>query len=270
MISYFSRTVFVLALFAITTSIGASRVEAQLAAEAQVDEPDVTVRLYYLQFAKAEDAVNLVERLFVGDRRGQGVMQIAIDARTNSIIVSAEEGAHKQIESLLKIIDSDTPAVAVQEPAESVSNVQVEVYWIADVDSADAEQFGDALKELPESISDLVETKLKDRLSLENPQLVSRVYIQSIVQESREGHFEAQRLGESGKNGLLFSTHGVLTKTGDDQYQIDIQLELQVAQEESQVNTLISTKADHPICLALAQTGGLDSVFIVRLTSVDE
>lgn len=230
------------------------------------EEPDPhTLRVYYLRFIAADDAFQVIGTLYNQNMRDDG-MQLAVDERLNAIVIKATNEQHDAIQTLIELLDAQGGEQEAVEVRDLAQNVDVEIFWLADIDADSTDSLGSSLSDVPESISTLVADSLASRLSIDNPKLVSQILVQSAIPGEHPGLFEASGVGDRSGKGLILNASGSIVEPNEGRYMVDLQLDVEVGGDVTQVETSIVTKAEHPICLALAQTGALESFFIIKIT----
>ena len=90
--------------------------------QAQESAPS-TLRVFHLKNASADDAGQLVVQV-LGDS-----LRMAVDERTNSLIVQGGDESLQQMEQLLMELDSQ-PAKAAPPSATQLPPVQVRIFWL--------------------------------------------------------------------------------------------------------------------------------------------
>jgi hypothetical protein len=138
-----------------------------------VDRPARLLRIFRLTHAGAEDTAMILHEMFAAED-----LNVSVDHRTNSLVVSADESLLGEIEAVLPELDT-----FAAEPAEQARGrtYQVRIVWLAagpsDLLIADAEPAAD----LGEVISELTQ------IGVENVEQVGQV----IVNSASEGSFSA-------------------------------------------------------------------------------
>lgn len=82
-------------------------------------QPTTIVKLYPLKFADAGETAKLVESLFKDTK-----LQVAVEARTNSLVVRATPDVQKSVEELIRKIDTPKPAAGQMKPPVTVYPLQ--------------------------------------------------------------------------------------------------------------------------------------------------
>ncbi len=168
--------------------IEASKKQWQLAAselaknardDAKIQFESGELKIFYLRHIPAADGAKAIDTLF-----GSKSMRVAIDDRTNSIIVLGEVESLPKVESLLAKLDQLPPQEAPkQKPQESdqpsARPLLVKMFWLAD--GLPAEDGKEPAEALPASV-----LRATTKLGLTDPRLVAQT-VNSIVIRGNEG-----------------------------------------------------------------------------------
>ena len=225
---------------------------------AQLDENEVQqeLRVYALKYTDCDSAAQLIGDILDGQS-----MRMSTDERTNSLIIRAEEKSHKRIENLLKMLDVSQ----TQTPDKVYENISIQVLWIVDVPQNLTEEFK-GLKDPPATVKDLLTGKLRERLAINNPKLGTQLYLKCQPGADGSGQVSGEGNGELGEiHEFSISCNTFLNVKDNDQFSVELDIQAAIDQKESVVSTKILTIDEHPVCLAIAPIGGVDSVFIVRV-----
>ena len=147
--------------------------------------------------------------------------------------------------------------------------MEVEIFWIADVTDGESSITSELLSDVPEELSDLVKNKLADRLNLENPKLVTKLMVQTMVAGKDAGRIQAEHVGRGGEKQLMLSAIGQIAATDSEKYGVVLTLQIGTDISKSSIYMTFLINPGKPLCLAVAETGPLNSVFIVRVREGD-
>jgi len=142
------------------------------------------VKIFRLAHVPAPDAAKQILSLI-----GAQAVRVAIDDRTNSLIVFGKPEHVKPVEAILMQLDSQATAteerLALAKPDDTARSrsLMVRVFWLADGLSPDEGQTPE--KFLPKSVLDAVA-----RLGLENPLLVTQT-VNAILGQEKDVPFES-------------------------------------------------------------------------------
>jgi hypothetical protein len=124
------------------------------------------IKIFQLQKASARDAANTVESLF-----GTHTMRVAIDDRTNSLLVFGKQEVIESLEALLMRLDESAASGSDDKkttPAASIHHsLSLRLFWLADSVPENEGQQADEF--LPESVLTATE-----KLGLRKPRLISQ------------------------------------------------------------------------------------------------
>ena len=167
------------------------------------------VRIYRIKYQTASALMGSIATITQTGQTFGGVdpTRIAVDQRTNSLIVSANEKSHKLISSLLQSLDVETPPENNREPA--ARDVMIRVVWLVDERLIEGDSNGTAI---PPDLLPTVE-KLRKKFGLEPLVTAGQIFInQQVIQQSRfSGSGTASIQGKS-----QFFADG-MAKFGDDE-----------------------------------------------------
>lgn len=235
------------------------------------DAPPPEVHAFQLNHISSQFAVQSIANLFPELKR----VRISADQRANRLLVVGSADDLEVMNAVLKELDVPDAAPAAETPAE---NLQIELYWMADVPEENADT-GTAWELPPSHIRELVDAKLSKQLGLENPLLISRLYVQSLVggKVHSPGAFQASGTGQGAINTTLkarpfdfqLMCKGKVYRGDDGTYDIDLEIDVVVGKIPSGIQTRIRTKPSHPVCLALARTSSMRSFFVIQVSEGD-
>ena len=93
-----------------------------LLAQNVAEEPVVTqLKVFWLKYAPAVEVMQNIRSVQQG--QADGVVQLATDSRTNSLIARAPQEVLEEIEALVKILDTETPD-------ERAGELQIRLVWL--------------------------------------------------------------------------------------------------------------------------------------------
>lgn len=238
---------------------------------AQDDSKDEKVRtmVYPLSHLQADEAYRVLRELMLNEMAvppGERQFNIVPDPRGNRLIIQGRDRQHERVLTILQMLDRDQPK---QDAAPQGKNVEVEVLWIADVNDGESSITSELLSDVPEELSDLVKNKLADRLNLENPKLVTKLMVQTMVAGKDAGRIQAEHVGRGGEKQLMLSAIGQIAATDSEKYGVVLTLQIGTDMSKSSIDTTFLINPGKPLCLAVAETGPLNSVFIVRVREGD-
>lgn len=215
------------------------------------------VLTYHIQNIDCTIAQSIVDTVLAG----RADVRMAMDPSGNSLIIMGDSQTHKLVADVLSKIDVARADTATNE----YSNVAVQVLWIVDVPNDRKEEF-EGLKQLPSQINELVAGELGDRLALTNPMLGTQLYLNCQPDSEGNGQVEGRGNGNFGMDhafNIQCNTDLTFQKSGG--YTIELDIQASVDGNESNVSTRIRLLPEHPVCVAVAPIGGVDSLFIVRV-----
>lgn len=236
----------------------------------------LALRVYPLRFMDVNDAYSVIASVAL---EGKSEVRASKDDRTNSLIIYGRKADHESVTELLQTIDIESRPVETESSIES-HNVEIEFYWLIAQNEEDAERVW--LVGVPDSISELVQKKIRPRVSSGKIEVVSSSLMSAVVKPAVNGQSSARGTTsrnqsvtrfqlnnvESAMKGLQHSIQGTVASSGSERYAISLMLELGYESDgEEQASTEISTdlltKPDHPVCLAFAQAGPYPSYLVV-------
>lgn len=175
--------------------IKAGRVAEYLLAQRQTGEPDQAevgttevVTSFRLKHIQATEAVRIVRELY-----GLSVKRLAVEERTNSLLVLCAEQPLEKVEELLKAIDSPAARdLALPQPAQSVEDLGKlynELDQRAQQLAAELRESGQnlpAAKQMNEDLRDLVRRAFEARQKLQRAELAEFAQQLNGIQQSIE------------------------------------------------------------------------------------
>ena len=225
---------------------------------AQLDDNEAQqkLRVYALKYTDCDSAAHLIGDVIEGQS-----IRMSTDARTNSLIIRADDKSHERVDNLLKMLDVSR----VQTPDKEYGNVSIQLLWIVDVPQDQEEEF-QGLKDPPASIKELLSGKLRERLAINNPKLGTQLYLKCQPGSDGRGETSSEGIGEIGEmHEFSISCNTFLQVQENGKYSVELDIQAGIDGKESVVSTKILTIDEHPVCLAIAPIGGVDSLFIVRV-----
>lgn len=216
-------------------------------AAAQQPASDAQLTVYNLKFISAPEASNLLADVFPIEE-----IRIAIDTRTNSLVVKATPEQQRELEALLQSLDRDdaNPSKPGLQP------VQVRVFWLMSGSggSAPPNMLEPVIAELSElGINDL---KLAGRMS---------------INVGRSGRpFTVSSRPVVGDQNFVFSFEGVIADGPDGGPMMEARIKCQQPELEGErpfasLDTNIDAPLNQFIVLGTTVAAGADSVFVVQL-----
>ena len=235
-------------------------------------QPMPTLVVYALKYVEAADCAEILSAL-LEQRGGAGgfsaapQVRIAVEPRRNTLIVSGTEEQTNMVGDLLKLLDQPTDPVESTVEVDQLKNVRVEIFWLG---SAAGEFMLVPMTDAQKQLSDLSKIQPQlDRFELVDLSLISRLSMQTVVGPNRPGELEGEGIGDN-TAGMSLSVMGTFAMVGPEQY--DVQLTARILGEEVQSSLEVSflTKEGKTMCLAMADTGPVRSIFLVRLSRDDQ
>lgn len=221
--------------------------------QAQESAPS-TLKVFHLKNASADDAGQLVVQV-LGDS-----LRMAVDERTNSLIVQGGDESLQQMEQLLMELDSQ-PAKAAPPSATQLPPVQVRIFWLLSegANGAPPEGLKPVLEEMKElGIENL---RLAGQMSVNVSGAGRPVLIRSrpmIGQEECLLEFEGQV--RTGNSGRPLMEARISCKAGDGEGTAEI----------AALDSTIDAPLNQFIVLGTTTAGGANSVFVMQLVPKDK
>jgi hypothetical protein len=223
----------------------ATTVDAQQ--DVQEVMPPSELKVFHLQEVQANEASAIVQNIF-----DDGGIRVALDQRTNSLIVSGSADRLREIEALLQNIDQPAKNPA---PADGkLPPVQVRVFWLTT--GTDGQSVPDSLYPVVEEMQELgiIDLKLGGQTAV-NVGLAGKPFTvmssPRLGQEKMNLQFQGQ-LG-SGPNNLPV---------------LQVELDLTAGaprQSLARIQTSIEAPLNQYVVLGMTNASGLDSVFVIQL-----
>jgi len=210
------------------------------------------LRIYALKYAEPHEAELLLDSLLSRENED---LRVAVDERTNSVLVAAPPEQHTTAEALLKALD--VPAAADHSQAAPETTLRVRVIWLADGFSSDD---APAAKNLDEVVTELT------KLGLEDIRQVGQV----MVHTAPNGRFQ---VGGCPKTDPFSADWRITGKLDQQQGTPTLEIEISAnvlpvdAGLSVQLQTDISAPLGHYVVLGVTPVGEYTSAFVVQVTS---
>ncbi len=228
-----------------TALCGAMPVHAQ---EAERSE----LRVYHLKFVQAQEAGQTIAQVLKSDSD----MRVAVDARTNRLIVSAPAGLQEQTEAILRELDQASEGAA--EVSSALPPVTVRVIWLGSkVQGAD----------VPPGLEPVVQEL--GALGISDLSLVGQMMI-NVGDASKA--FSVECRPQVGEAAYQLQFEGIQSTSAGGSPMIIAEIQgKQIAGNEAIANIAnISSTVEAPlnqfIVLGSTSADGWDSVFVMQLT----
>jgi hypothetical protein len=222
--------------------------------DAEQQNRDRRLQIYYLKHAQAQEAANVLDQVV----RDAG-LNIAVDRRTNALILQAPEDQHEVIVQILEVLDSPK---AEGEPghAEAAAGQQRRLmlyfYWLASGKDFETD------KPVPSQLLPVVEEL--EGLGFHNVQLVSR----SVA--ALDGDVSMHSTVNAGNyTSLDLVVEGRSVSKGEDSLRLDFNVRATHADDVSHVETRITAPYNHFVVLGAAGLGRLENAFVIQIQSVE-
>lgn len=227
--------------------------EAQRAQE-QIPLEGAEIKVFTLRRAKASEAGDTIAALL-----GSGRVRVALDERTNALIVAGNAEALSMIEALLMRLDEQAAhTVEEGEGAHAQMNATdsramfVRIFWLSDKLPAGVGQ--DPAKYLPASV-----LKALDEVGLDAPRIVTQVVNSAIVVDSdgQGPRFRTATTVQSGGVATNMICTGTPRLTADDRIVLQLSVQLE-GPNPCQVDGFLTMPMGHYAVLGTANTTAPD------------
>jgi hypothetical protein len=180
------------------------------------DEPPIegaVAQIFPLRYAKAAEAAQTLESLFGSQVR------VAVDDRSNNLVVSGKEKSLEAVRSLLQGLDE--PSIASNDGGPATESptrtVLLRVFWLADgLPEGEGQE--------PSQFLPSAAIKAMDRLGLNKPRLVTQTVNSLAVGDQREVEFTTQVPAILLKQPVNLQCSGRMQPIPGDKKALDIQL----------------------------------------------
>jgi hypothetical protein len=225
----------------------------ELPREAEQLGRDIPLQVYHLKYAQAQEAADVVSHVMMD----AGLLQIAVDARTNTLLIRAPEAQLRVIAQILEVLDTPERRGS-PEPAEASTGQQrrLVLYWLASGPDFETNKL------VPSHLEPVVEEL--EGMGIQNVQLVSR----SVA--ALDGGSVSLRSTVSAGNyrSLDLVVEGLLTSKREDTPRLDLNVRATHADDVSHVETTITAPYDHFVVLGTSGLGALENAFVIQIQSV--
>lgn len=220
---------------------------------------EADIKVFSLRHVNAVQAAQTIDSLL-----GPGPVRVAIDERTNALIVAGKSESLTVIEALLLRLDQqaarsdEESAVAAEaQRASQARSLLLRVFWLADGLSDD--EGHDPAEFLPEAV-----TKALGRLGLDNPRLVTQT-VNSLAHGERSSvvEFNSSVPVVLHSTPVQLSCEGSLESLGPEQVRLKVGINLPVYQIN--VNGSLVTPLGHYTVLGTANSVMPDSASMQAL-----
>ena len=225
---------------------------------ARASEPpplkDAEIRIFTLQRMKAHQAAETIERLI-----GSQSLRIAVDERTNGLIVIGKKEPLLMVEALLqqldqqgKSADGNQPPDATGAAAATRRTLMLRVFWLADgLPKHEGEQIeGVAPKLYPDSVRHAV-----GRLGLQGPRLVTQMVNAISVEEgSSPVEFSTNVPAILFDQPVTLTCKGAIGATTDNRAEVDMNLTVGGLGGVSQLKGSVEMPLGHFMVLGTASS----------------
>lgn len=205
------------------------------------------VVVFPLRHAPADSMAQLIAKIL-----GDNGARVAVDARTNSLVISGDAQQLNLLHELLESIDLETAERSAQKSA--FTPTQVRVYWL---------MTGPGGAPMPEALAPVVD-EMKE-LGIEGLQLAGQM---SINVGSAGRPFSISSRPMVGDNEYSLQFDGVLTESADGRPTMESSLNCETSHDAVSIANL-ETSIDAPlnqfIVLGTTAAHNADSVFVLQL-----
>jgi hypothetical protein len=170
------------------------------------------IKLFTLLYAPARDAAHTIETLL-----GTHSMRVAVDDRTNTLIVYGKADSTALLEALLERIDRAAAPASRSEKAKQAGaaprSLLVRMFWLADGvrDGSDPADF------LPQDV-----LRAANKVGLEEPRLVTQTVNSLAISRDEVADFQTNVPAILAGEPNLLSCDGRLKMIGDDHVRLDM------------------------------------------------
>jgi hypothetical protein len=210
----------------------------------QAPEDRSVVKVFSLMHSEASRAAELVQQIVGGD------VNVAVDVRTNSLVISApSEVALDKVETLVQILDRGA------EGGRAGISYNLELFWL--IESGDDEE-GDSTDAKP------VDRRIANAaMELQRHGFVGVKQVGYLSVMVRPGGEFRVRSNES--RGQL-QMYGELEESGNQQLELKLDLSISDKNEEiASVMTEFNTRPEHEVVIAIARDHDRRSAFVIRV-----
>ncbi len=223
---------------------------AATSAVAQEATPQTTLKLYHLKYIDAQEAGSVVTQVLKSDDN----MRIAVDARTNSLVVSGLAETLAQIEGLLQSLDQEHVDRATTKPG--LPPVQVRIFWLVSSERANP---------LPERLQP-VAAELES-LGITDLRLAGQMAV-NVGKANRPFSVSGRQLVDNHPYKLQFD--GVLTMGERGVPNLEASIAYGSARDEDDarmgsIDTAIEAPLNQFVVLGSTDVGLTNSVFVLQL-----
>ena len=233
-----------------------------VAAEEALENEQI-VRVYALQYARAEDAAAVVNELL--GSHPNSIVRMSFDPRINTVIATGSEDDLLVIGDLLERIDRD-PA-ANEEAASGDKSYLVRVTWLSDI--GEKPGFEDDVRSLRQELVPLGNAL---RTSGELKVVDAVTDLQTAVSVANDGR-AANAFGNTSTRYLggvevSLSANGSVRALSDGQLHIEIDLTMTSPDASALIDTAVTMPLDHPVALSVSDVGTFKSVAVIEITEM--
>jgi hypothetical protein len=195
--------------------------------------PDAVIKVFSLNHLKPEEAGQVVHKIF-----GGGGPRIAIDERTNALLIAGDDKQTSVAEALIQKLDQPSKAQQSKAP----ETLQVRVVWLLD-GLNDRDQTPPKASVVGPQVIDAL-----GELGFENPQVVcQQLTTFTIGRPDRSGHFQFQVPVLIEGSPWQFEGEGTIGSMHEERYAMEFNLSIQQPNnsQNSQLSGSILTPLDH-------------------------
>jgi hypothetical protein len=217
----------------------------QLQAKAAPLPPDAVLKVFTLKYVKPDEAGLVLNKIM-----GGGGPRVAVDERTNALLIAGDEKQASVVEALIQKLDQ--PGKAQENPSQET--VQARIVWLLDGLDRDAglpDGGGSTYREPTSSKSSIISPQVIDALrdlGFEHPQVVcQQLNTLTVGQANQPGQFHFQVPVLIGDSPWQFQGQGAIRLMPDEHYAIDFNMSVQQPNnpQNSQLSGSIITPLGH-------------------------
>jgi type II secretory pathway component GspD/PulD (secretin) len=205
------------------------------------------LRIFHLKYVPAASAAKAIETLF-----GAGAIRVAVDDRTNSLILLTKPDSLKVMEALLQNLDQearDDREKKQPQPSKAAAkqSLLLRLFWLAD--GLPEDEGTDPADVLPSSV--LNATK---KLGLANPRLVAQAVSSLAVSGNEAANYSADVPAQLIKRNVLLNYDGKVTLDAGSQAAVAMQVNVSGEAGNSNLQGSLAMPLGHYMVLGTANT----------------
>lgn len=205
---------------------------------------------------EASAALMTIERMLGGSPE----FRAAVDSRTNSLVISADEKQTTEVRALIELLDKAATTEKPMNKEVKSNDCQMRLSWLVESDSF-PESDQKMLRKVRPSLQ-----KLAERLMSESG--ASSIETLTDVQTlAGKGEFRNTSLREMNIGNIEITVVGVATASGKDKFELDLKLSFGTGGQQINLESHFTAPSNHPVAFSVSDIGGIRSYLIVEVDS---